>query len=154
MNVQSPMKYGTLTLTRSINAPRELVFKAWTELDHRKHWFAGPGWSEIKRSVDLRVGGQEIAHGQFENGVETIYTSTFHHILPNERLIYAFDMHVAGEFFSSSLTGVDFITNNAKTELTYTEHCFFLGKEYDIEGRIEGTNWLLDQFTAHMKMLH
>jgi uncharacterized protein YndB with AHSA1/START domain len=91
------MKHGTLSITRTINAPRELVFEAWTQLEHRKHWFRGPAWTEIERSLDFRVGGKEIAHGRFANGIETIYTARFHFIEPNVRLIYAFDMNVAGQ---------------------------------------------------------
>ena len=71
------MKHGTLSITRQINAPRELVYEAWTKIEHRKHSFVGPAWTELKRSVDLRVNGQEIAHGRFQNGTETIYTARF-----------------------------------------------------------------------------
>ena len=60
------IEHGALSVTRRINAPRELVYEAWTQLEHRKHWFTGPAWTEIERCVDLRVGGKEIAHGRFE----------------------------------------------------------------------------------------
>jgi hypothetical protein len=53
-------------------------------------------------------GGSEIAHGRFENGVGTIYTSRFHLIEPNAHLIYAFDMQVNGKLFSVSLACVEF----------------------------------------------
>jgi hypothetical protein len=75
MNEHTPMKHGTLSITRQINAPRELVYEAWTKTEHRKHWFVGPAWTEIERSVDLKVNGQEIAHGRFEDGTVTIYTA-------------------------------------------------------------------------------
>jgi hypothetical protein len=82
------MKHGTLSVTRQIKAPRELVYEAWTKLEHRKHWFVGPAWTDIERRVDLKVNGQELAHGRFEDGTETIYTARFHLIDPNVRLIY------------------------------------------------------------------
>jgi len=147
------MNHGTLSLTRQLSAPRELVYAAWTKLEHRKHWFVGPAWTEIKRSVDLKVNGLEIAHGRFPDGTETIYTARFHLIEPNARLIYAFDMQVGGQFFSTSLAGVEFKTKGAATELTYTEHGFFLIGEYDAESRTQGTNGLLDQFESYVKSL-
>jgi uncharacterized protein YndB with AHSA1/START domain len=147
------MKHGTLTVTRQINTPRELVYEAWTQLEHRRHWFAGPGWTEIERSVDLRLGGSEVAHGRFENGTETIYTSRFHLIQPNARLIYAFDMHVNGKHFSVSLAGVELAEQSGMTELTYTEDGFFLDEQYGIEGRLDGTNWLLDRFATYLESL-
>jgi uncharacterized protein YndB with AHSA1/START domain len=147
------MKHGTIAASRRIDAPRKLVYEAWTELEHRRQWFAGPAWTEIERNVDLRVGGKEIAHGRFEDGIETIYTAQFHLIEPYVRLIYAFDMHVAGEHFSVSLAGVEFEDVSGGTELTYTEQALFLVGEYDADGRSEGTNGLLNQFTDHVSTL-
>jgi len=144
------MKHGALSVTRRINAPRQLVYEAWTQLEHRKHWFAGPAWTEIERSVDLRVGGKEIAHGRFENGTETIYTARFHLIEPNARLVYAFDMQVGGKHFSVSLAGVEFQGNSGATELNYTEQAFFFDGEYGADSRLKGTNGLLDQFEAYV----
>ena len=148
------MKHGTLSITRQINAPVELVYEAWTKIEHRKHWFVGPAWTEIKRSVDLRVDGQEIAQGRFPNGTETIYTARFHLIDPNVRLIYAFHMHVAGKLFSVSLAGVEFEEKSTATELTYTEQAFYLDGEYGTESRVKGTNGLLDQFASYLEALH
>jgi uncharacterized protein YndB with AHSA1/START domain len=153
MNEQPPLKHGTLSLKRHINAPRELVYRAWTQLEHREHWFAGPAWTAIRRSVDLRVGGQEIAHGRFENGTETVYTARFHLIDQNVRLIYAFDMLVAGKPFSVSLAGVEFAERSSGTELTYTEQAFFFDGEYGTESRTKGTDRLLEQFAAYVETM-
>jgi uncharacterized protein YndB with AHSA1/START domain len=148
------MTHGTLSITRHIAAPRELVYDAWTMLEHRRHWFVGPAWTEIERRVDLRVDGQELAHGRFQEGTETIYSARFHLIEPNVRLIYAFDMHVGGKLFSVSLAGVEFEENSSATELTYTEQAFFLGKDYGTESRVKGTNGLLDQFVSYLETIH
>ena len=147
------MKHDTLSITRQINAPRELVYETWTKLEHRRHWFVGPAWTEIERSVDLKVGGREIAHGRFADGTETIYSARFHLIDPNVRLIYAFDMHVAGKLFSVSLAGVEFGETSTATELTYTEQAFFLDAEYGVESRTKGTNGLLDQFASYLETM-
>ena len=147
------MKHGTLSIARQINAPRELVYEAWTKLEHRTHWFVGPAWTEIERRVDLKVNGQELAHGRFEDSTETIYTARFHLIDPNVRLIYAFDMHVGGKLFSVSLAGVEFADKSTSTELTYTGHGFFLAGEYGTESRLAGTNGLLDQFASYLETM-
>jgi uncharacterized protein YndB with AHSA1/START domain len=147
------MNRGTVSISRHIDAPRELAYEAWTTLEHRRHWFVGPAWTEIERRVDLRVGGREIAHGRFDNGIETIYTARFHLIEPNVRLIYAFDMHVGGNLFSVSLAGVEFEDASDATNLTYTEHGFFLAGEYGAESRTTGTNGLLDRFVSYLGTL-
>ena len=153
MNEHMSMKHGALSVTRKLDASREMVYEAWTKLEHRRQWFAGPGWTEIKRSVDLKVNGQEIAHGRFPDGTETIYTACFHLIDPNVRLIYAFDMHVGGKLFSVSLAGVELAEKSGVTELTYTEQGFYLEGDYGTESRLQGTNWLLDQFVSYLGTL-
>lgn len=147
------MQSGTLRLIRRIGASRAVTFDAWTKLEHRKRWFVGPDWTEIARSLDLRVGGTEVAHGRFASGVETIYTARFHLIQPNERLIYSFDMQVAGMPFSVSLAAVELSEVEGGTELTYVEHGFFLQGTYDAAAREAGTNGLLDRFAAHVSQL-
>jgi uncharacterized protein YndB with AHSA1/START domain len=153
MNESEPMKYGGLSLTRQINAPRETVYEAWTQLEHRKHWFVGPAWTEIRRSLDLETNGIEIAHGRFEDGTETIYTARFHLIEPNIRLIYAFDMQVGSALFSVSLAGVEFKSKSNATELTYTEQGLFLIGEYNAESRTAGTDGLLNQFSSYVEFM-
>ncbi|ADV68217.1 SRPBCC domain-containing protein [Deinococcus maricopensis] len=48
----------TLILERVFNAPRALVFEAFTNADHLRHWWAPRGWEMPFCSVDLRPGGQ------------------------------------------------------------------------------------------------
>ena len=148
------MNQGTLSLTQQIDAPCDLVYHAWTALEHRTHWFVGPQWKEIHRALDLRPGGSEIAHGVFPNGIETLYTAHFHLIEPNVRLIYDFDMCVGGNFFSSSLAAVEFKNVSGQTELSYTEHGFFLVGDYDADSRTAGTKGLLDQFSQYIANLN
>lgn len=147
------MKQGAVSLTRIINAPKSKVYEAWTRLEHRRHWFAGPGWKEINRSLDLKMNGSEVAHGRFPDGTETIYTSRFHLIEPNARLIYDFDMQVAGKLFSVSLASVELTSKADATELTYTEQGLFLVGEYNAESRKAGTQWLLEKFSAYVESL-
>lgn len=150
MSAAANLPYGTISVAREIAAGRDLVFAAWTQLDHRRQWFAGPEWSEVHRELDFRVGGGEVAHGRFPNGIETVYTSSFRFIEPAKRLIYTFDMHVDGTPHSFSLAGVSFADVEHKTLLTYTEQAFFLADGYGEEGRLEGTNFLIDQLTAYL----
>ena len=46
------------TITRTFNAPRELVWKAWTDKFELAHWFHPMGVTVESVSVDLRVGGR------------------------------------------------------------------------------------------------
>lgn len=60
MNAQSDQ--GSLldreiVLSRVINAPRELVFKAWTDAKHISNWFGPKGFVTTTHEMDARVGG-------------------------------------------------------------------------------------------------
>ena len=152
MTIVQPLRHGELILKRHIKADRKLCYRAWTEMEHRKNWFVTPsGWKEIERKVDFRVGGEEILHGGNES-FESRYTARFHMIIPNTQLVYAFDMHVNGEHYSISLTGVDFEESENQTEVTYVEKIFYLTDDYDEEGRLEGTNKLMDNYVNYINL--
>lgn len=154
MSSVSQLKHGTVVARRRLAAPPARVYEAWTALEHRRSWFAGPGWSEVERDLDLTVGGGEIARGRFPDGTETLYESRFHVIEPGVRLVYSFDMHVAGDHFSVSLAGVEFEeVTGGSTDVTYTEDGFFLVGDYDADSRSAGTEGLMDQFVAHVSTL-
>jgi uncharacterized protein YndB with AHSA1/START domain len=46
-----------LVLTRTIDVPRELVWKVWTDPQHVKKWFAPAPWKTVDCEIDLRPGG-------------------------------------------------------------------------------------------------
>lgn len=154
MRNENSMVHGSLSLSRFIRAPRERVFDAWTQLRHRQQWFRGPdGWVDVRRSLDLREGGTELAHGRFDSGIESIYEARFHHVEPGVRLIYAFDMTVDGKPFSVSLAGVSFDERGDGTELVYTEHMFSLSPGYGIDERMAGTEALLERFVSYVEQM-
>lgn len=146
MTIFQPLRHGELILKRHIKAGKKLCYRAWTEIEHRKNWFVVPsGWKQIEQKVDVRVGGEEILHGGNEN-FESRYTARFHMIIPDTRLVCAFDVHVNGEHYSTSLTGVDFGESENQTEVSYVEKIFYLTDDYDEEGRLEGTKKLMDNY--------
>ncbi len=49
---------NVLTLQRVFDAPRELVFKAFTQAEHLKHWWGPRGWEITVCEVDFRPGGK------------------------------------------------------------------------------------------------
>ena len=134
-DADTAIAHAVMTETRRIRARRATVWAAWTEAEHRKAWFGGPGMEEIERHVDFRVGGSEILHGRFPGGGESRYVARFHLIEPEVRLIYAFDMVVKGAPYSVSLTGVRLREAPEGTELTYVEQIQMVAEDGDLAGR-------------------
>src|SRR6185369_11571009 len=62
-SLTSTLKHGSLSLTRQINAPAEKTYEACTRLEHRKHGFVGPAWTEIDPVFSPRSGRQHKARG-------------------------------------------------------------------------------------------
>ena len=46
-----------IVMTRVVDAPRRLVFEAWTNPEHLPHWFGPRGWTLPVCEIDLRPGG-------------------------------------------------------------------------------------------------
>ncbi len=75
-------------ITRVINAPRDLVWKAWTEAEHLKHWW-GPKGSKVEvMTVDLRPGGIFHYVLRYSTGTAMWARFTYRDIAAPERLVY------------------------------------------------------------------
>jgi uncharacterized protein YndB with AHSA1/START domain len=77
-----------LTIVRRFDAPRELVFRAWTDPDHL-HWYAGPGPAGPPATVDLRVGGAWRFHMAESAQKQYITGGIYLEIEPPRRLVFA-----------------------------------------------------------------
>jgi uncharacterized protein YndB with AHSA1/START domain len=80
-----------ITVTRIFDAPRDAVWKAWTEPAQLAHWWGAPGWAtpESGISVDLRVGGtMRLTSRSDEHGGEMTTVGTFTEVVEPERLSF------------------------------------------------------------------
>ncbi len=88
-----------IRMTRTFNAPRELVFAAWTVPSLVKRWLLGPdGWSMPVCEIDLRVGGRYRFVWQQHDGRTMGLNGTYREIVSPERL-------VSKELFDEDWTG-------------------------------------------------
>lgn len=77
-----------LIVTRLINAPRELVWEAWTKPEHVKHWWGPDGFTNTIHEMDVRPGGvwRFIMHGP--DGMDFPNKIVFKEVVKPERLSY------------------------------------------------------------------
>ena len=75
-------------IARVFDAPRELVFKAWTEPRHMKHWWGPKGSTVLSTELDLRPGG--VFHGGIRSaeGYKIWGKFVYQEIVPPERLVF------------------------------------------------------------------
>jgi uncharacterized protein YndB with AHSA1/START domain len=99
----------------------------------------------------VRVGGSERLKGRWEGGVVSTFDATYHDVIPNQRLVYSYAMHLDDKKISVSLATMQLRADNGKTTLTVTEQGAFLDGYDDAGSREHGTGHLLDALGASLK---
>lgn len=95
----TPPTHHEIVITRVINAPRELVFDAWTKPEHLAQWWGPGGFAATVCEVDLRVGGRFRLDLRGPDGIDYPCDGIYHEILRPERIVYsgmADDRHPCG----------------------------------------------------------
>ena len=83
-----------VTITRVFDAPREVVWKAWTEPDQFANWFGSPPYTTPAETVsmDVRPGGRWSAKMvSDEDGSELPFSGEYREVVEPERLVLTFD---------------------------------------------------------------
>lgn len=76
-------------ILRVVDAPRRVVFDAWTKPQHVRKWMLGPeGWTMPVCEIDLRPGGSWHYVWRKSDGTEMDMTGTFREVVPPERLVH------------------------------------------------------------------
>lgn len=108
-----------LVITRVFSAPRELVFKAWTDTKHMAQWWGPNGFTNPVCELDVRAGGTMRIDMRAPNGVVYPMKGVFEEITEPERLVFissALDEN--GNSMFDVLNTVIFAEQRGKTALT------------------------------------
>jgi uncharacterized protein YndB with AHSA1/START domain len=77
-----------ILVTREFDAPRHLVYKAWTTPELVRRWWAGRRGEVTLIDMDLRVGGRWRYVLVAEGGMEVGFHGEYREIVPNERIVW------------------------------------------------------------------
>jgi uncharacterized protein YndB with AHSA1/START domain len=78
-----------LVITRTFDAPRTLVFKAWTEPEHLMRWWGPRGFTLRSCKIDLRPGGAYMFHMVGPENDDHWSAGVFREVVEPERLVLA-----------------------------------------------------------------
>lgn len=139
-----------LVINRVFDAPRELVFEAWTDPKHLAQWWGPKGFTNTVHDIDIRPGGvwRYVMHGP--DGVDYYNKIVYIEVVNPERLVYS---HGGGDEDDSFQVTVTFAEQGGKTKLTMrmlfksAEELNKVVKEY---GAIEGANSTLDRLEEQL----
>jgi uncharacterized protein YndB with AHSA1/START domain len=84
----APASDRDLVLTRIINAPREKIFKAWTDPELLKQWFAPLPYTTSVAEMDLRPGGANLIVMRDPQGNDMPNRGVYLEVVENERLVF------------------------------------------------------------------
>ena len=145
-------QHGSFTLERIYDALPSHVFAAWASAEAKSRWFAGPDeWVAAGREFDFRVGGREYVKGTWPGGHTSTFDARYFDILPDRRIVYAYDMYVDDAKISVSLATVEFFPDGKGTRLRFTEQAAFLNDYEDGGSRERGTAGLLDNLGTALR---
>ena len=143
--------HGTFSLERTYDAAPARVYAAFATLEGRAAWFAGgDGYTLVERIFDFREGGHERATGRWESGTVSRFDAIYFDIVPEARIVYAYEMHLDDTKISVSLATIEFKPAGAGTRLLLTETGAFLDGYDDAGSREHGTNFLMDRLGASL----
>lgn len=153
----NPVSDRELVLSRLIDAPREKVYRAWTDAVILKQWFAPKPWSTPHAELDVRPGGANLVVMSDPDGNEFPNRGVYLEVVPNRKLVITDAYSAAWEpsekpFFTAVLTFED---EGGKTRYTARAlHWTVEDKEtHEKMGFHEGWGQCADQLEAVAKGL-
>lgn len=143
--------HTTFTIERVYEASPARVFAAWARPESKARWFSGPDeWGTSEFTMDFRMGGRERVSGGPKEGPTHHFDAIYHDIVPNERIIYSYEMHLDATRISVSLATIELLAEGKSARLIFTEQGAFLDG-YDIPAERErGTRDMLDALAAEL----
>ncbi len=114
-----------LVVTRVIDAPRRLVFEAWTDAEQVAHWWGPQGFVTTHCDMDIRVGGAYRFCMRSPAGTDHWKRGVYREIVEPERIVFTFAWEDAdGNPGHELLTTVTFDDVGGKTRLTLRQAGF------------------------------
>jgi len=117
---QSEIEKRTLTLKRTFNAPRNLVWSAWTQPEHIAAWWGPPGMKTEVVTFDFTPGGQWKYIMRNDKGMEYPSIGTFSEIVAPEKIVTSADFSRKEDEHEIVITTALFEDAGPITNFTFT----------------------------------
>ena len=151
-----PAAAPPVRISRTLHAPRKLVFKAWSSAEHVRRWFAPAGFTVPQARVEMRVGGPFEVLMRAPDGVEHLARGAFVEVKEFDRL--ALDLiveDVKGRALFRALTEARFseAPGGTRIEVTQTYTVIDPDAAWMAEGAPQGWAQTLDNLSAELQRM-
>jgi uncharacterized protein YndB with AHSA1/START domain len=114
-----------LYIRRVFDAPRAMVFKAWTESAQALHWWGPQGFTITSCAMDVRPGGAFRVSMRSPQGTAHTKRGIYREVVPGERLVFTYAWEdAAGQPGHETVVTVRFADEDGKTRLTLHQAVF------------------------------
>ncbi|CAG7627198.1 hypothetical protein PAESOLCIP111_02891 [Paenibacillus solanacearum] len=168
-NKSAHLEAAELVITRTFNAPRDLVFELWTKEEHLKHWWGPVGFTFTSAKLDLRPGGLFHYSMVSPEGHVLWGKFTFYEIVVPEKLVFAnsfsntegdtvrppfsesFPLEVMNTFTFEEQDGITILTLRGRPYNATEEEIRFFGSMH--ESMHQGFGGTFDKLDAYLAAL-
>lgn len=143
--------HATFVIERDFEAPPAKVFDAFANPQSKARWFVrGEDGATSDYKLDFRVGGKESVSGGPPGGPVYVYNAEYWDIVPNERIVSSYEMHMGAQRISVSLATMEFKPKSAGTTFVLSEQGVFLDGYDGARERELGAREMLDLLYAYL----
>ena len=143
--------HHTFVLERDYPAALSRVFEAFADPVIKRRWLAeGEGVELEEFGSDFRVGGRERLRFRLDGGDPVVIETTYHDIVPDQRIVLDYSMTIAEQRTSVSLTTIELNPAGGGTHLIYTEQGAYLDGADQPSDRKRGCQDLLEKLAAEL----
>ena len=136
-----------VVITRIFDAPRALVFKAWTDPEHLAKWFGPRGFTATVHQNDARTGGAYHFHMRGPN-IDDQWRGTYREVVAPERIVFTWPKTVRHPEVTDTIVTVTLEDVGGKTRLTLRHATFHSGAQRDDHNG--GWNSTLDRLADYI----
>lgn len=147
------IEHTTFVIERELPGSPRHAFRFWSDPDLKQRW-AGchADWTVLDERFDFRAGGAEVKRWRTPEGDELTFHAHYLDIVPERRIIYAYEMSFKGERLSASLVTIELMPSKTLTRMKFTEQAVFLmggaAREQRVMGTEQGFDRLLEAVAA------
>jgi len=141
-----------VTLQRELDAPRAMVYRAWTDPQQLAQWWGPSGFTTPLCEMDVRPGGAIRVDMRGPDGATYRNQGAFHEVVENERLVYNIEtFDEQGNSAADAVITVTFAEHDGRTRVTVNARVVSLTVPGFADGMEEGWSQSLDRLVASVK---